>query len=184
MNLTAYITSALIVNRFLIEFEHANCSHFFSLTGDRNNRADLTKNGKFITLAVYNTTQNIQIYTSSKNSSFSFRWPAKTIDGALMNLTHNRGSTGEFQFKRLTVSCPIKQIQTEDLMKDIQEEPIYRSCNNTDKFVVYFIPLIAILCLLTGVKVPTILDLLKIEYRRMIPVTRDTNERDQRETVL
>ena len=184
MNLTAYITSALIVNRFLIEFENANCPHFLSLTGDHNKNAHLTRNGQYITLAVYNTSQNIQIYTSSNNSSFVFHWPSKTIDGAQMNLTHSRGSSGEFKFKKLIVSCPFKQIQTEELTKDIQEQPIYHTCDDTEKFVVYCIPVIVIFCLLTGVKIPTIFDFLKIRYQRMIPLTRDTNESNQRETVL
>ena len=101
-----------------------------------------------------------------------------------MNLTHDRGSSGEFKFKKLIVSCPIKQIQTGDLLKDIQEEPIFYPCNDTEKYAVYCIPLIAIFCLLTGVKVPTILEFLKMKYERIIPLPRDTSERDQRETVL
>ena len=101
-----------------------------------------------------------------------------------MNLTHNRGSIGEFKFKKLVASCPIKHIQSGDLMKDIQEQPIYHPCNDTEKFAVYCIPLIVIFCLVTGIKASTILEFLKMKYRRMIPLSRETNERDEQETVL
>ena len=179
MNLTAYILSVFIANSFLVEFNDTNCTTFLTLSGGPNKRAILTKEGDLIRLVVYNTTQNIQVYTASSSSISTFQWPLKTVDGVRMNLTESKGSVEHLKFNNLIVGCQIKSFKGGFMDEGAA---VYRcKSNDTNKmmyimYALYCIPFVIILC---GVKAPTVVKFIKSRYR---PVLNEDGE--QRETAI
>ena len=165
---TNYITSVLLVNSFIMQFQNPNCTHFLSLSGSDETRLELHRAEDLIQLVIHNTSYNVHLYTFISNGTFSFEWPSKSIDGISMKLVHNMGTFHQLSFDKLSIHCDVTHFQGGHYL-EYTEEDAYQ-CNHTssNNIILYCIPVIVIFTLIAGGKMPAFVKFFMTKYNLVL----------------
>ena len=143
------IISVAIVSSFLVTFEHTDCPHLLSITGEGD--VVLSKNGSSVSVLQINNNTNWNVHMIDVHNFSTFQWPELLIDGVKMISVEGEGSVS-LNLNSINFLCPVSQFAGGTTPEE--EQTVQRRHPGPGLYAIICLPLLAVIfSFFTGLKI-------------------------------